>query len=96
MNLLATRKMTREAMGSILDRLFPQSKDANGKPQDSTRRNNILSDVLRCYESNDRNAFPEQPGTAYNLLNAVTEYTDHMRSARNGERAESVMFGVTV
>ena len=93
LNMLATRRMTREAMGSILDRLFPQSKDANGKPQDSTRRNNILGDVLRCYESNDRNAFPEQRGTAYNLLNAVTEYTDHMRSARNGERAESAMFG---
>ncbi len=94
LNFLATRKMTREAMGSILDRLFPASKDATtGKPAESTRRNNILSDVLRCYESNDRNAFPEQRGTAYNLLNAVTEYTDHMRSARNGERAESAMFG---
>lgn len=93
LNMLASRKMTREAMGSILDRLFPQSKDANGKPQDSTRRNNILSDVLRCYESNDRNAFPEQRGTAYNLLNAVTEYTDHVRSTRNGDSGESAMFG---
>ncbi len=93
LNMLAARKMTREAMGSILDRLFPQSKDANGKPQDSTRRNNILTDVLRCYESNDRNAFPEQRGTAYNLLNAITEYTDHVRSTRKDDKGESAMFG---
>jgi phage/plasmid-like protein (TIGR03299 family) len=93
LNFLAQRKMTREAMGSVLDRLFPQSKGADGKPQDSTRRNNILGDVLRCYESNDRNAFPEQRGTAYNLLNAVTEYTDHMRSTRGNDKGESAMFG---
>jgi phage/plasmid-like protein (TIGR03299 family) len=93
LNMLATRKMTREAMGSILDRLFPQSKDASGKPQDSTRRNNILTDVLRCYETNDNNVFPEQRGTAYNLLNAVTEYTDHVRSTRKDDKGESAMFG---
>ena len=63
-------------MKTVLDRLFPGKKDENGKS--STRNDNILADVLRCYESNDRNQFPEQRGTAYNLLNAVTEYTDHV------------------
>ena len=38
--------------------------------------------MIRLYESNDRNAFPEHKGTAYNLLNAVTEWTDHLRTAR--------------
>jgi hypothetical protein len=91
--MLATRKMTRETMGSILDRLFPQSKDATGKPQDSTRRNNILADVLRTYESNDNDAFPEQRGTAYNALNAITGYVDHSRSTRANDNGESAMFG---
>ncbi len=93
LNLLATRKMTREAMGTILDRLFPQRKGEDGKPIDSTRRNNILTDVLACYESNDRNAFPEQRGTAYNLLNAITEYTDHKASTWAGDNGKSAMFG---
>lgn len=93
LNMLATRKMTREAMVSTLDRLFPATKSADGKPVETTRRTNILGDILKLYESNDGNQFPEQRGTAYNLLNAVTEYTDHYRSARNGERAESAMFG---
>jgi len=90
LNFLATRKMTRESTVSVLDRLFPKSKDPEAN---STRRNNILTDVLRCYESNDGNAFPDQRGTAYNLLNAITEYTDHLRSTRANDTGESAMFG---
>lgn len=94
LNFLAGRKMNREAFTSILDRLFPKRKDeTTGEEKDTTRRTNILADVLKCYESNDGNAFPEQRGTAYNLLNAVTEYTDHLRSSKEDGRAESAIFG---
>lgn len=76
---LAARKMTRESMVTVLNRLFPApaEKDAN-----TTRRENVLTDVLNLYASNDNGANPEIAGSAYNLLNAVTEYTDHYRSAR--------------
>jgi phage/plasmid-like protein (TIGR03299 family) len=93
---LAQVKMTRESMKSILDRIFPESKD---KEANTTRRENILADVLRLYERNDNNAFPEIRGTGYNLLNAVTEYTDHLRTAKNHggnvllARADSSTFG---
>jgi phage/plasmid-like protein (TIGR03299 family) len=90
LNLLAKRRMTKDTMTTVLDRLFPGQKD---EAKMSTRRENILSDVLRCYESNDRNQFPEQRGTAYNLLNAITEYTDHKRSTRKDDKGESAMFG---
>jgi len=93
LNFLAARKVTKEAMVSVLDRLFPAKKDDDGKPVDSTRRDNILTAILHNYESNDRNAFPEQRGTAYNLLNAITEHTDHERSTRGNGRAESALFG---
>lgn len=93
---LANRRLKREAMTTILDRVFP--KNADGKAV-QTRRENVLADVLSLYESNDGNAFPEQRGTAYNLLNAITDYTDHQRASKaNGhsaewKRAESAMFG---
>jgi phage/plasmid-like protein (TIGR03299 family) len=93
---LAQVRMTRESMTSILDRLFPKPKDEKAN---TTRRENILSDVLQCYERNDGNAFPQIRGTAYNLLNAVTEYTDHLRTAKNHggnillARADSCTFG---
>jgi phage/plasmid-like protein (TIGR03299 family) len=93
LNFLAGRKVTKEAMVSVLDRLFPAKKDDDGKPVDSTRRDNILTAILHNYESNDHNAFPEQRGTAYNLLNSITEHTDHERSTRGNGRAESALFG---
>jgi phage/plasmid-like protein (TIGR03299 family) len=76
---LAQRKMTRESMVTVLNRLFPAPKEDNAN---TTRRENVLTDVLNLYASNDNGAFPEIAGSAYNLLNAVTEYTDHYRTAR--------------
>lgn len=90
LNFLAKRKVTRESMTSIMDRLFPKSKD---KEESSTRRENIISDVLALYEYNDGGVFKEQKDTAYNLLNAITEYTDHVRSTKGDGRALSAVMG---
>ncbi|HEY6019443.1 MAG TPA: DUF932 domain-containing protein, partial [Candidatus Paceibacterota bacterium] len=93
---LASKRVTRESMNTILDRLFPKSENADGVEQSSTRRDNVLAQVLELYESNDSNAFPEQRGTAYNLLNAITEYADHYRiggAGKSKERALSAEFG---
>jgi phage/plasmid-like protein (TIGR03299 family) len=79
LQMLATRRVTRESMTAVMDRLFPKPAD---EKQNTTRRENILAEVIALYESNDRNAFPSIRGTGYNLLNAVTEYTDHYRTAR--------------
>ena len=94
LNFLADRKMTRETMTTVMDRLFPKRlKAGTDEPVSATRRENILSDILKIYEMNDGNAFPEQRGTAYNLLNAITNYTDHERSTQGDGRAESALFG---
>src|SRR5262249_26054961 len=93
LNFLAGRRMNREALTSILDRLFPKSRNDEGAERETTRRSNILADILKLYEVNDGNAFPEQRGTAYALLNAVTNYADHERSSKDDGRAESAMFG---
>lgn len=92
LRFLASRRMDRETVTTVLDRLFPKSK-GDDKTESSTKRNNILADVLKLYESNDNNAFPEQAGTAYALLNACTAYTDHVRSSKNDQRALSAMWG---
>ncbi len=92
LNFLAKRKMTHESVGKIMDRLFPKKQTEEGE-ESSTRRDNNISEVLRLYEYNDGDTFREQRGTAYNMLNAVTEYTDHFRSTKGDMRAESAVFG---
>lgn len=93
LQFLAGRKVTREAFTTALDRLFPPKLDDSGKPVESTRRSNILGEIAALYESNDNNAFPEQAGTAYCLLNSITNYVDHSRSSKGDNRAESALFG---
>ena len=95
LNFLAGRKVTREAATDVFDRLFPRAVDSEGKAKpDSTRRENMIAGILERFERNDGNAFPEQRGTAYNLLNGVTEWTDHYRDGvRGGKRSEAAMFG---
>ncbi len=94
LQFLATRRVTKDSMVSVLDRLFPKGEN-DGVEVSSTRRDNILADVLKLYEHNDGDVFPEQRGTGYNLLNAITEYTDHFRASNNNGkgRAESSIFG---
>jgi hypothetical protein len=88
MERLADAKLTRESVDAILDRLFPKPKDPAAN---TTRRDNNVAEVLSLYAHNDTNAFPSIQGSAYNLLNAVTEYTDHLRTARgNGSKPEQV------
>lgn len=79
LNKLARRHMTRETMLAVINKLFPQPKDDNSN---TTRRENKIIEILNLYNANDNNAFPEQKGTAYAMLNAVTNYTDHLSTAR--------------
>src|SRR5690348_5854975 len=44
LNFLAGRRMNREAMASILDRLFPKKLKDDGTAVDTSRRTNILAD----------------------------------------------------
>jgi phage/plasmid-like protein (TIGR03299 family) len=80
LQLISERKVTRESLTAVFDRLFPI---AEGKEEEkNTRRENILGDILALYEGNDGNAFPSIRGTGYNLLNSITEYSDHYRPAK--------------
>lgn len=103
LNLLALRRLTRESYTGILDRLFPLTEEQLSGKASRTKRDNTVTDITALFEKNDNNAIPEVRGTAYNLLNAVTEYTDHHRTARitdgregytlNRARAENALFG---
>lgn len=97
LNLLANRKMTKDSFVKVLDTLFPpteielEARSAAAQAA-ATRRQEKLAEIAGLFNSNDNNAFPEIRGTAYNMLNAITEYTDHFAGNEN-TRSRSAMFG---
>jgi phage/plasmid-like protein (TIGR03299 family) len=97
LNILAQRRVTKETFLAVLDNLFPPSeaeKEAAsaGAKAAAKRREDKLADIAGLFKSNDNGAFPEVSGSAYNLLNAITEYVDHF-SGTDASRAKSAMFG---
>ena len=94
MRMLAERKVQwHEAMGffmNVLCDVSPKSKLPEVLPNERALRN-----VQSLYEGRGRGATLESAqGTAWGLLNAVTEYVDHERRARSNEyRMDSAWFG---
>ncbi len=98
LQFLAGKRVTRESLQVIFDRLFPKTvkNDEGTRVEVSSKQRDVkLAEILSLYENNDGDAFPEQRGTAYNLLNAVTEFTDHVNGGglKLAARSESALFG---
>ena len=67
----------------IISRLVPEGR---------TRRDDMIADMLHVYRTSS--TVEPYRGNGYGLLNAVTEYYDHVKSARSDNaRFESVMRG---
>lgn len=73
---LAERQVNRDTLVGILNSLFP------GDEKENSVREQKMIDVVKLFENNDHNMFPEIRGTAYNLFNAFTEYVDHFAPVR--------------
>ena len=91
MKLLSERKVkSNEAMAYLL-RIFAEPiAGANGLPNERA-----INKVLAMFNGQGRGAeLDSSKGTAFGLLNAVTEYTDHERRAKSDEyRLDSAWFG---
>lgn len=70
---LATKRLTVNQVENVLNNMFGEAKVL----KTGEIKNNTREAVLRLFEKNDDNAFPEIKGTAYNLFNAITEYNTH-------------------
>lgn len=100
MEFLATKKINSAIVDDVLKTVF---KFDDEKGEYSRRAKGSVEIVKQLLESNDKDAFPQFRGTAYNLLNAFTEYGDHYSEVRITEgrqgmsadylRAESAVFG---
>jgi phage/plasmid-like protein (TIGR03299 family) len=80
---LAGTTVSEQKVRSVLNRVVPESR---------SRRDDMIADLRHVYETSP--TVDPFKGTAYGLLNAVTEYYDHVKPQRNGNaRFESIMIG---
>jgi phage/plasmid-like protein (TIGR03299 family) len=91
-DILANRIVTKANFMAVVDKLFPETQENVAARVVGNARAERIAVVAELFASNDKNAIPAVKGTAYNLLNAVTEYTDHY-SGTDKSRARSAMFG---
>lgn len=75
LEFLSRKPVKKEVFKTVMNRLFPAWED-------NKKQENKVLEVAGLFESNDRNAITEIRGSAYNLLNAVTEYADHYKTVR--------------
>jgi phage/plasmid-like protein (TIGR03299 family) len=73
MDKLAMWKLTKQTYTTILDSVFPG---------EGTKTENIKARITELFADNDSNAFPDFAKTGYAMLNAITNYADHEKSAR--------------
>jgi phage/plasmid-like protein (TIGR03299 family) len=90
--ILAGRKVARkEAVQFLMDILADGETDVDKL---STRMANIIQNVYQLYAGRGMGAqFEAANGTAWGLLNAVTEYVDHTQGRNVNNRFKSAQFG---
>lgn len=81
---LAGRKINEENSTRIMNRLF--GKDW----KDSTQKRNQVENIAQLFDYNDGNAFPEIGGSAYAMLQSITNYVDHERGVRMTDRVKGL------
>ena len=83
-NILANRRIGKNQSSAIMDQLFGKNW------KESTQKRNQIERIASLFENNDNNAFPEIKGSAYNMLQAYTNWIDHERSVRKTDRMSNL------
>lgn len=91
---LAERKVSAKEQVEFIINLMADEKEKLDPDSISTRKRNIIADILARAQGNARGAhFKAADGTAWGLLNAVTEYVDHTQGNTVATRFNSAQFG---
>lgn len=90
MKQLSERKINNRDAHRFIETVFTNPAKENGKPNERA-----MVKVQALYNGNGMGSQLESAnGTAFGLLNSVTEFVDHQRRARsNGHRLDSAWFG---
>lgn len=88
---LSERKVMSNEAANYIHRVFANHDKTNSQ----NKNERSMAKVMALYEGNGKGAeLASSKGTAFGLLNAVTEFVDHERRAQSAEhRLESAWFG---
>lgn len=79
-NTLANRKISANQNTAIMNKIF-----GDDWKESATKRNQVER-IATLFDSNDNGAFPEIKGSAYSMLQSITNWVDHERSVRKTDR----------
>ena len=83
-NKLANRKVNKNINKAVMSKLLGNDW------QESTQKRNQVEKIATLFSYNDGNAYPEIAGSAYALLQSVTNYVDHERGVRKTDKVDNL------
>lgn len=90
-NILASKRLSRSQAVELLCKIYANQDTPEGL---STRQGNIIKNVFNLYNgSGYGSSLASADGTAWGLLNAVTQYTDHEQGHSINNKIRSSWFG---
>lgn len=95
MKTLAERKVSAKEAENFFLRVFSEPSKSTHKPVFAKTNERAMAKALELFDGRGRGAeMVSAKGTAYGLLNAVTEFVDHERRAHSADnRLDSAWFG---
>lgn len=92
--LLATVRVTERDQVDFIIKLMADEAEQRDPESISTRKRNVIADILaRANGKGMGSQYRAAQGTAWGLLNAVTEYVDHTQGNAPETRFKSAQFG---
>ena len=92
-NPMAVFGLSEEAAQNYFESIFVGDDDARAGKSSSNAKSREINQIISLYRSAKGQDLATAKGTLWGALNAVTHYTDHIRSSRSGERIDSAWFG---
>lgn len=83
-DILANRKVNEDINTKIMTKLFGKGW------KDSSQKRNQVEKIAHLFHYNDGNAFPEIGGSAYAMLQSITNYVDHERGVRMTDKVKGL------
>jgi phage/plasmid-like protein (TIGR03299 family) len=91
-NPMASLGLSDSLAQSFFESLFASADASGGKPISATKSREVHQ-MMSLYKSAHGQGLATAKGTLWGAVNAVTYYTDHVRSAKTTERIDSAWFG---